>query len=289
MLGYDRPSERNAWPVKYVLPSFFRAPAGYFCEYRALFGQRERGRSGENLQIAVWLRDLRRQFPDRPILGFADNFHHYDIRAGGPSDGEGRLQYIGRYAKDLTIKYHCTLVMTMELPKESLKPGIRPRVSTIKGSASMSYEASANIGVYNDMKDFGAKSQLTWDDKKDMEVVEGPAGEKLTQPKKKPVVELVFDKSKIYKGFDGVIYYRLDPATGRYDEEPAHRQKEWELLALQGPVGGETKTDYEGPTDYSGGYKGKPFNAGGAGGWKKKGPGMGKPHVTDDLGQQAVY
>src|SRR5437764_12090861 len=82
--------------------------------------------------FAVWLRDLRRQFPDRPIIGFADNFHHYGIRAGGPSDGEGRLQYISRYAKDLTIKYHCTLVMTMELPKESLKPGIRPRVSTIK-------------------------------------------------------------------------------------------------------------------------------------------------------------
>ena len=228
------------------------------------------------------MRDLRRQFPDRPIIGFADNFHHYDIRGGGPSDGEGRLQYISRYAKDLCIKYRCTLVMTMELPKDSLKPGIRPRISTIKGSASMAYEASANIGVYNDAKDFGAKSQLVWEDKNDIEVVEGPAGEKLNQPKKKPIVELVFDKSKIYKGFDGVIYYRLDPATGRYDEEPGHRQKEWETLSMQGPVE-ETKTDYD-SSDYGGGYKGKPFK----GAWKKKGPGMGKPHVSDDVGQQAI-
>jgi hypothetical protein len=174
--------------------------------------------------------------------------------------------------------------MTMELPKDSLKPGIRPRISTIKGSASMAYEASANIGVYNDMKDFGAKSQLTWDDKTDLEVIEGPHGETLPpQPKRKPIIELVFDKSKIYKGFDGVIYYRLNPATGRYDEEPAHKQKEWEMLSLQGPVGDETKTDYD-AQDF-GGNKWKKSG----GGYKKKGPGIGKPYPTDDVGQQAVY
>jgi hypothetical protein len=221
--------------------------------------------------FAIWLKDLRRQFPDRPIIGFADNFHHYDIRSGGPSEGEGRLQYIARYAKDLAIKYRCTLVMTMELPKESLKPGVRPRISTIKGSASMAYEASANIGVYNDMKDFGTKSVLTWEDKKDQEVVEGPTGEKITRPKIKPIIELVFDKSKIYRGFDGVIYYKLDPATGRYDEEPACQQGHWENVAqaqLQ-----ETKTDYDGPGP-------------GGEGQKKKAYPTGEPPVSDDLGQQ---
>ena len=33
-------------------------------------------------------------------------------------------------------------------------------------------------------------------------------------------------------------------------------------------------------------FTSKPFKGGG-GSWKKKGPGMGKPHVSDDIGQQA--
>src|SRR4051794_3639975 len=134
----------------------------------------------------MWLKDLRKQFPNRPIIGFADNFHHYDIRAGAPSEGEGRLQFISRYAKDLTIKYQATLVMTMELPKDSLKPGVRPRMSTMKGSSSMAYDASANIGVYNDLKDFGARSQLYWEDPNDLEEYENEAGLSGKRPKKKP-------------------------------------------------------------------------------------------------------
>lgn len=179
----------------------------------------------------MWLKDLRKQFPQRPIIGFADNFHHYDIRTGAPSEGEGRLQFISRYAKDLTIKYHCTLVMTMELPKDSLKPGIRPRISTMKGSSSMSYDASANIGVYNDLKDFGARSNLVWLDPNDLEEFENAAGLKGKRPKRKPVIELVFDKSKIYKGYDGVIYFKLDPATGRFEECSRDEQQQYWRIA----------------------------------------------------------
>ncbi len=153
--------------------------------------------------LAVWLRDLRKQFPDRPIVAFADNFHHYDCRQGGPSEGEGKVQYLARYAKDLAIRHHATLIMTMELPMWALKPGVRPRISTLKGSTAMAYEASANIGVYNDLKDFGSKSMLVWEDKNELEEYELPDGTKQKRPVKKPVIELVFDKSKIFKGFDG--------------------------------------------------------------------------------------
>jgi hypothetical protein len=181
--------------------------------------------------LGTYLRDLRRQFPDRPLIVFADNFAHYDIKHGAPSEGEGRVQFIARFAKDLAIKYHATLLMTMELPKESLKPGIRPRVSNIKGSASIAYEASANIGVYNDLKDYGHKAALYWDDGDDIEQYAGPSGETLTRKKRKPVIELVFDKSKIYKGFDGTLYYKLRPETGRYEECSAALQSQYETLA----------------------------------------------------------
>lgn len=173
-----------------------------------------------------------RQFPSRPIIIFADNFAHYDIRSGAPSEGEGRTQYIARYAKDLTIKYRCTALMTMELPKDSLRPGVRPRAATIKGTSSIAYEASANIGVYNDLKDYGPKATLFWEDKKDTELYTGPTGEILTRPIKKPVIELVFDKSKIFKGFDGVIYYHLDPMSGHFEECSPQLQTMYQQDAL---------------------------------------------------------
>ncbi len=184
--------------------------------------------------LAVWLRDLRKQFPDRPIVAFADNFHHYDCRQGGPSEGEGKVQYLARYAKDLAIRHHATLIMTMELPMWALKPGVRPRISTLKGSTAMAYEASANIGVYNDLKDFGQKSMLVWEDKNELEEYELPDGTKQKRPVKKPVIELVFDKSKIFKGFDGTIYYHLDPGSGRYQECPPWAQARYERLARAG-------------------------------------------------------
>lgn len=183
--------------------------------------------------LATYIRDLRRQWPDRPLVIFADNFAHYDIRHGAPSEGEGRVSYIARFAKDLAIKYHTTLLMTMELPKTSLSPGIRPRVVNIKGSASIAYEASANIGVYNDLKDFGHKATLHWDDSNDLEEYTGPTGETLTRKRRKPIIELVFDKSKIYKGFDGTIYYRLYPETGRYEECSREEQSHYESVAQQ--------------------------------------------------------
>lgn len=168
--------------------------------------------------LATYVRDLRRQFPQRPLVIFADNFAHYDIRHGAPSEGEGRTQFIARFAKDLAIRYDTAIIMTMELPKESLKPGVRPRVSSIKGTSSIAYEASANIGVYNDLKDYGPKATLYWEDKNDQETYIGPNEESLLRPKRKPVIELVFDKSKLFKGFDGCIYYKLYPETGHYEE-----------------------------------------------------------------------
>ena len=123
-------------------------------------------------------------------------------------------------AKRIANTYDVCNIMTMELPKPSLKPGDRPRMSNIKGSAGISYDSSANIGIYNDMKDFRELSNMVWKDK------EGAI---------KPVIEMVFDKSKIASGFDGNIYYKLDPMSGRCDEIPEGEQAGWAAKALLKP------------------------------------------------------
>jgi DNA primase len=180
--------------------------------------------------LTMALRDIRKLFPTRPLIVFGDNFHHYDFRnSSAPSEGEAKTAYIARYGKELTVRYSCTIFMTMELTKKDLDPGVRPRISTLKGSSAMAYEASGNIGVYNDMKDFGPKSLMYWEDPNNLEAVLGPGGITEMKPAKKPIVELVFDKSKIYKGYDGVIYFRLDPRTGRYEE--CTDQAHWEQMA----------------------------------------------------------
>jgi hypothetical protein len=48
--------------------------------------------------------------------------------------------------------------------------------------------------------------------------VAGPGGAVLERAVRKPIVELIFDKSKVHKAFEGEIYYRLDGATGYYEE-----------------------------------------------------------------------
>lgn len=125
----------------------------------------------------------------------------------------------------------------MELGKDALQPGVRPKVGMIKGSATVSYDSSANISVYNDFKDFSRRATLVWEDPNDLEEFENEAGVKGTRPKKKPVVELGFDKSKIYKGFDGVIYFKLDPPTGRFEECRIDEQRRYWRIAYGRPAG----------------------------------------------------
>jgi hypothetical protein len=119
--------------------------------------------------------------------------------------------------KSMTTTYDCSVTMTVELPKESLRQGVRPRLKNIKGTSGIPYDSNLNLGVYNDLKDFPDTSTVFWEDKKDFRKITDGAGRELQVYPKKPVVELVIDKSKITE-FDGVIYYAFDPVTGEYRE-----------------------------------------------------------------------
>lgn len=161
---------------------------------------------------------LRQKFPERHLVVIGDNFHLYDMP--GLQDGEAKTRHMSMYVKGLANKYHCTIIMTMELPKASLAPGIRPRVRSIKGTGGISYDSSLNIGVYNDIKDFGENAKLVDPDSDHSD----PSTN--APPYNRPVIELVFDKSKV-NSFDGVIYYRFEPRSGAFEEYPLDQQSFW--------------------------------------------------------------
>jgi hypothetical protein len=112
----------------------------------------------------------------------------------------------------------------MELPKDALKPGIRPKLSNIKGSGGMAYDGNLNLGVYNDLKDMRERSDIFWSDPNDLESKITESGVEVLVPKKKPIIEIVIDKSKI-STFDGSIYFRFDPRSGRLEECSAMEQE----------------------------------------------------------------
>jgi hypothetical protein len=161
------------------------------------------------------VRSVRIQHPSRPMLVISDNFHLYQDGMGSP-DGEAKTRNMSMGFKTLANTYDVCLMATMELPKGALKPGERPRMINIKGTAGAGYDSSGNIGVYNDLKDFREESDLVWKDKDDV---------------LKPIIELVFDKSKLLNGFDGNIYYKFHPESGYLEEIPETEQAHWAAKA----------------------------------------------------------
>ncbi len=183
--------------------------------------------------LEMRVRDLRKKYPSTPIVVFGDNFHLYTNPAV-KEDGEAKTRGLSMACKNLANVHHVCLIMTMELPKSALEEGKRPRMMNIKGSAGISYDASANIGVYNDQKDLREKAELTWDE--DVEPQEDPnmPGQIVTRIRR-PVLEMVFDKSKVNGGFDGNIYFYFHPPSGQVLECPGPDQEKYRKKAGGSP------------------------------------------------------
>lgn len=162
-----------------------------------------------------WVRSIRAKFPQRSLVILGDNFHLYDIP--GMEPGEAKTREMSMFVKRLTTEHHCTIMMTAELPKSSLRAGERPRLANIKGTSGVAYDANANFGVYNDMKDWGEhKCKLYWQDPEAPSEGVDSHGNDLGSPRR-PIIEVVIDKSKI-SDFDGSIFFRLNPVTGKMIE-----------------------------------------------------------------------
>lgn len=180
--------------------------------------------------LEVWIRSIRSKFPQRALVVLGDNFHLYDLPGYEP--GEAKTREMSMFVKRMTTQHRCTIMMTAELPKASLKAGDRPRLANIKGTSGIAYDANANFGIYNDLKDFGEqRAKLVWQDfeASNCETSEAPV---------RPYIEVVIDKSKI-SDFDGSIFFRLNPVTGHMKECEEAEQKTCKEKAYPTPVQGE--------------------------------------------------
>lgn len=174
--------------------------------------------------LEMWIRSIRAKFPQRALVVLGDNFHLYDL--AGYEPGEAKVRAMSMFVKRLTTEHHCTILMTAELPKSSLSKGTRPRIANIKGTSGVAYDANANFGVYNDMKDYSDNPQLiklSWQDMEATSDGVDSEGNDLGPPRR-PIIEIVIDKSKI-SDFDGSIYFRLNPITGHMSECEEGEQK----------------------------------------------------------------
>ena len=174
------------------------------------------------------MKELRKRFAQEKIVVFGDNFHLY-ANPQSKEEGEAKTRGLSMACKNIANVHHVTMIMTMELPKSALEEGKRPRMSNIKGSAGISYDSSANIGVYNDMKDLRNKAELYWFE--DLAAPLKTAPGVFESRIKSPILELVFDKSKVNTGFDGQIYYYFHPASGQVWEVEAEKQSGYQEIA----------------------------------------------------------
>lgn len=187
------------------------------------------GLPGSLPALEQWVRGIRAKFPNKSLVVMGDNFHLYDLPGYEP--GEAKTREMSMFVKRLTTQHHCTIIMTAELPKASLRAGERPRLANIKGTSGVAYDANANFGVYNDMKDYGEeRCKLFWADPNAMlETGVDCDGQEVGAPRR-PIIEIVIDKSKI-SDFDGSIFFRLNPATGHMDECLDAEQKDMRTKA----------------------------------------------------------
>lgn len=183
----------------------------------------------------TYLRTLRGRHPNRSIVGMGDNLHLFDLPGREP--GESKTREMSMFIKRMANQYDATMMFTAEMPK--LQPGIRPRISRIKGTSGVSYDANANFGVYNDMKDFPESSGFYWSGS---EIVRTPAsGDTETGAARRlPVIELVIDKSKL-SSFDGSIYYAMDPDTAHLEECSSEDQKRFRAAAAAPKQGSDAE------------------------------------------------
>ncbi|WP_263383600.1 hypothetical protein [Granulicella arctica] len=162
-----------------------------------------------------WIRDIRRRNSKGHFVSVGDNFHLFDLPGMDP--GEGKVREMSRFISTLPTKHGITTLFTMELPKENLRAGVRPKYTDAKNSGGISFDSKLNIGVYQELQDLGDECVLSWTSSNHMDQVTNPDGTTSMKEKKLPIVEMIIDKNKV-TGEKKTIFYRLEPMSGRMEE-----------------------------------------------------------------------
>jgi DNA primase len=162
-----------------------------------------------------WIKDIRRRYPKRDLIAIGDNFHLFDM-PGALAD-EAKVRAMSKFIAGLPVKHGITSIFTMELPKEILRPGVRPKYTDSKGSGGMAFDSKVNMGVFQEIKDLGSDSVMTWRSPDHMERGHAPNGHVCMVEKAMPIVEVIVDKNKV-SGVTKTLFYKLEPTSGRMEE-----------------------------------------------------------------------
>jgi hypothetical protein len=169
-----------------------------------------------------WIKEIRRRSPNRNFISIGDNFHLFDMP--GVEDGEAKLRGMSKFVSGLSSRHGVTTIFTMELPKESLKPGVRPKYTDSKGTGGISYDSKVNIGIYQELQSLGDDSVMTWQSSQHMQEIVDPSGCPVMVETPLPIFEVIVDKNKV-TGEKRTIFYRLEPLSGQMEEcSPAEQQ-----------------------------------------------------------------
>lgn len=162
-----------------------------------------------------WIKDIRRRNPSNNLISIGDNFHLFDMP--GMDAGEGKVREMSRFISNLPTKHGITTIFTMELPKDVLKPGTRPKYTDSKNSGGIAFDSKVNMNVYQEYQDLDDESQMTWKSPQHMEQITFPDGSIQMIERTMPIVELIIDKNKV-TGEKKTIFYRMEPMSGRMEE-----------------------------------------------------------------------
>jgi Toprim-like len=162
-----------------------------------------------------WIKEIRRRSPKRHFVSIGDNFHLFDMP--GVEDGEAKLRAMSKYVSSIATRNGVTTIFTMELPKDSLKPGVRPKYTDSKGTGGIAFDSKVNINIFQELQSLGDEATLTWSSPDFMQEVIDPNGHTTMSNTPLPIVEVIVDKNKV-TGVKRTVFYRLERQSGRMEE-----------------------------------------------------------------------
>ena len=162
-----------------------------------------------------WIKEIRRRNQGSYLVSIGDNFHLFDMP--GMEPGENKVREMSKFISNLPTKHGITTMFTMELPKDTLRAGIRPRYTDSKNSGGISFDSKVNMNIYQELQDLGDESTLIWKSPDYMQEVIAPDGTPQMVERPLPIVEVIVDKNKV-TGQVKTIFYRLEPMCGRVEE-----------------------------------------------------------------------
>lgn len=171
------------------------------------------------------VRQVRKDNPTSKIVLFLDNFHNLRDFPGG--DFREKFSELADLIRNTTSRDRIMVFSTVEYTK--LPDRVKPSNNNLAESRKMEYVADGIIHLVNHMHEFRNQlgdCKVFWPDANELETIIEEDGSTIQRGTRKPVVEMMFGKSKI-SSFKGSIYLEFDPERCTFKEGSDRDQIEW--------------------------------------------------------------